>query len=134
MNGRYFIRGNEKSLHKAVCDYIRYQYPGTLFNSDLAGSMKLTIGQATAMKALRSNRGFPDITIYEPRGVYSGLLLEIKTEGTKLFIKSGLPATPHIAEQHECIKMLINKGYYAKFGCGFDECKHIIDNYLTGKK
>ena len=121
---------SEKTLHRAVCDYLRYQYPGVLFNSDLAGSMKLTIGQAMAMKNLRSNRGFPDISIYEPRKGYHGLFIEIKVEGTKLLNKSLQPATPHINEQYEVLIALREKGYKCEFGVGFDECKKIIDEYL----
>jgi hypothetical protein len=121
---------SEKTLHKAVCDYIRLQYPGVLFNSDLAGSMKLTIGQATAMKSLRSNRGFPDLVIYEPHGEWSGLFLELKTEGTKLNNKQGGWSTPHISEQAECLRILTDRGYCAFFAVGFDMAKLMIDGYL----
>jgi hypothetical protein len=126
---------SEKTLHRSVCDYIRLQYPDVLFNSDLAGATKLTIGQATAMKALRSNRGFPDIVIYEPRyasggAIFHGLFIELKAEGTKLRKKDGQPATPHITEQYDCIIKLLEKGYAAVFAIGFDEAKRMIDNYL----
>jgi hypothetical protein len=121
---------SEKTLHKAVCDYIRLQYPSVMFNSDLSGSMKLTIGQAVQIKALRSNRGYPDIVIYEPRGKYHGLFIELKDEGTKLTKKDNLPATPHIQEQAECILKLVERGYFADFACGFDMAKNIIDRYL----
>jgi|GEM_PF-4128038 len=32
----------EKTLHRGVCDYIRLQYPGTMFNTDLSGAMTYT--------------------------------------------------------------------------------------------
>jgi hypothetical protein len=121
---------SEKSLHKAVCQYIRYQYPGTLFNSDLAGATKLTIGQATAMKSLRSDRGFPDICIYEARNGWHALFIELKREGEKVTNKKGFPATPHIAEQFLIIERLKSKGYYACFGIGFEDAKKKIDEYL----
>jgi hypothetical protein len=121
---------SEKSLHKAVCDYLRYQYQGILFNSDLAGSMKLTIGQSTAMKSLRSDRGFPDVTIYEPKGNYHGLFIELKKEGETVINKKGFPATPHLAEQFLIIERLKLKGYRAEFAIGFDEAKKLIDEYL----
>jgi hypothetical protein len=121
---------SEKTLHKAVCDYIRLQYPGVLFNSDLAGATKLTIGQATAMKNLRSNRGFPDIVIYEPCGDYHGLFIELKAEGTKLFKKNSAPATPHIAEQLEVIQALRIKGYKAEICVGWEMAKKVINEYL----
>jgi hypothetical protein len=138
---------SEKTLHKSVCDYLRLQYPGVLFNSDLAGATKLTIGQATAMKALRSNRGFPDLVIYEPRGftnyinsdklfemtIFHGLFLELKVEGTRIFNSKGFPATSHIQEQLELITKLQIRGYKASFAVGFDEAKSIIDEYLKTK-
>ena len=54
----------EKELQKMVCDYLKVKYPKILFNSDMAGAMKLTIGQAVQISKLRSNKGFPDIAIY----------------------------------------------------------------------
>jgi hypothetical protein len=121
---------SEKSLHRAVCDYIRLQYPSVLFNSDLAGSMRLTIGQAVAIKALRSGRGFPDIAIYEPRGKWHGLFLELKKEGEQVINKKGFPSTPHIAEQFLIIERLRLKDYCAGFAVGFDDAKKQIDNYI----
>lgn len=125
------VKSNEKSLHRAVCDYIRLQYPGVLFNSDMAGAMKLTIGQAVAMKSLRSNRGFPDITIYEPKGKWHGLLLELKADGLRLK-NGGLPMTDHIREQASVIRELTMRNYLARFAVGFDEAKSIIDWYMSG--
>ena len=122
---------SEKSLHRAVCDYLRYQYKGVLFNSDLSGATKLTMGQAVAMKALRSNRGFPDLMIYKPYGRYHGLFIELKKEGTNLYKKSGAPATPHIGEQVECLMDLRAHGYKAEFAIGFEQAKQIIDDYLN---
>ena len=40
---------SEKTLHRAVCDYLRYQYPDVIFSTDLSGATKLTIGQAVAI-------------------------------------------------------------------------------------
>ncbi len=130
---------SEKTLHKAVCDYLRLQYPNVLFNSDLSGSMKLTIGQATAMKRLRSNRGFPDLCIYEPRTIdygydmihsYHGLFIELKKEGEKIYKKNGDFTTPHIEEQDGVIHLLRERGYKADFAVGFNEAKALIDLYL----
>ena len=69
--------GAEENLQIAVCNYLRAQYPKVLFNSDLSG-IKLTMGQAVKAKKLRSSKGFPDLVIYEPRGNYHALFLELK--------------------------------------------------------
>lgn len=128
---------SEKTTHKAVCDYLRYAYPKVLFNSDLSGSMKLTIGQAKAFKSLRSGKGFPDLFVMEPRGVYHGLFLELKKEGEDLFCKrkcdaAGMPEfiNDHVRDQSDVIQSLLKRGYKACFAVGFDEARKIIDNYL----
>ena len=122
---------SERTLHKAVCDYIRLRYRYVLFNSDLSGATKLTMNQAVAMKALRSNRGYPDLVLYEPCHGYHGLFMELKQEGTKLYTKDGRPATPHIAEQLKCLALLRERGYWAGFAVGFDQAKDILDDYLN---
>lgn len=127
----------EKTLHRAVCDYLRYQYPDVIFSTDLSGATKLTIGQAVALKNLRSGRAFPDLQIMEPRNGYHSLFLELKKEGTNLFKKrvmdaGGYPlwASDHLREQYEMLEKLNAKGFRAEFAVGFTEAKKIIDNYL----
>ena len=122
---------NEKQLHKAVCKYLRLQFPKVMFNSDLSGATKMTIGQAVQIKKLRSNRGWPDIFIPEPRGESHGLWLELKAEGTKLYKKNGDFVSDHVAEQNECMLKLIERGYEAYFAIGFDNAKMLIDEYLN---
>lgn len=85
----------EEIIHKAICERIKLQYPNLLFNTDLSG-INLTQGQARKVKKLRSNKGWPDIFIAEPRGwfnvdvdenhknvrafLFAGLYLEVKHE------------------------------------------------------
>ena len=121
--------GQEENLQIAVCNYLRAQYPKVLFNSDLSG-IKLTMGQAVKAKKLRSSKGFPDLVIYEPRGNYHALFLELKREGEKITNKKGELKTDHLREQEEIIQKLNLKGYLACFAIGFDEAKRIIDLYL----
>ena len=121
--------GAEENLQIAVCNYLRAQYPKVLFNSDLSG-IKLTMGQAVKAKKLRSSKGFPDLVIYEPRGNYHALFLELKREGEKILNKKGDLKTDHLKEQDEVISKLCVKDYLACFAIGFDEAKRIIDMYL----
>jgi hypothetical protein len=123
------IKTTEKSLHKAVCQYLKMQFPHVMFNSDMSG-IKLTMGQSVQAKSLRSNQGFPDIIIYEARKRYYGLFIELKREGERIYKRDGSPVTPHIQEQYDCIKALRHRGYFADFAVGFDEAKIIIDTYL----
>jgi hypothetical protein len=107
------------------------QYKNVLFNVDMAG-IKLTMGQAKKVSSLRSSKGWPDIFIPEPRGLFHGLYIELKKDGTKLYKKDGItPATDHIAEQINLMKQLYLRGYSVHFAIGFYEVKEIIDKYFA---
>ncbi|MCX6222461.1 MAG: hypothetical protein NTZ69_15930 [Bacteroidia bacterium] len=121
---------SEKDLQRQICEYLKIRYPKIIFNSDMAGAMKLTMGQAIQIAKLRSSRGFPDIVIYEPRRGYAGLFVELKKEGERIFKKDGSFSSDHVQEQHECITRLNLRGYRAMFAIGWDEAKTIIDDYL----
>lgn len=129
----------EESLQLSVCNYLRLQYPATIFMSDIASGMRLSIGQAVKAKKLRSSRGQPDLFIAERKIVqgdaltaytHCGLFIELKREGVRLKKKDGSWADDHIAEQAAVLEALRNMGYYATFAVGFDEAKRIIDEYL----
>lgn len=120
---------SEKSEHLAVCNYIHYQYPDVLFNTDLSG-IKMTQGQAIQTKPLRSGKGYPDIMIFEPRAGKHGLFIELKRTGEVLFKKNGVLKTEHLEEQAAMIAKLNERGYYATFCIGYDEAVGIIDWYL----
>jgi len=120
----------ESQLHEAVCNYIRLQYPHALFNSDMSG-IKLTMGQAIKAKKLRSAKGFPDLVIYESRGGYSALFIELKKEGERLYKKDGVtPRTPHLLEQWNMLQELEERWFSAHFAVGFEDAKIIIDHYF----
>jgi hypothetical protein len=121
----------EAQIQKAVCDYIRLQYPDVIFISDTSG-LKTSIGVATQLKSLRSCRGIPDLIILQPNLPYHGLMIEIKRSRDELLNKSGsIKNSPHIKEQIKILTRLTEMGYFCTFGCGFDECKQIIDKYLS---
>lgn len=117
----------EESLHIAICDYLRAQYPDVIFTSESSG-VRLTIGQAKKAKRMRSGSKLPDIWILEPRHGLCGLFLEVKKESpitNKLTYK-----TPHIAEQAKTMERLYKLGYHAQFVWSFDMAKQVIDNYM----
>jgi hypothetical protein len=119
----------EKILHRQICEYIRNQYPKILFNTDLSG-IKLTMGQAKQIKNLRSNKGFPDLVIYEPKGGFAGLFLELKASSP--YKKDGqLYKDEHLKNQHRVINILLGKGYLACFVWTFDFAKQVIDDYMN---
>ena len=133
------MRKNEEyQLAKSISLYLKIQYPNILYHWDLSG-LNLSKAQAGMSKAIQKQRGFPDLFIAQPVFLtddnfntihHNGLFLEVKKEGTRLYKKDTTPVNDHIGEQLEYIRLLNIKGYYARIGIGFDECKNIIDSYL----
>ena len=121
---------SEYSEHKAVANYLKLQYPNIIFTSDSSG-IRLSIGNAKKMLALKSNCKIPDLLIFAPNEKYHGLIIEIKRTDEKIYLKDGsLSKSKHIQQQNETLERLSAIGYYAVFGVGFDACKKIIDTYF----
>jgi hypothetical protein len=119
----------EENLQVQVCRYLKLMYPDVLFTSDISG-MKLTVGQTVTASRMRSSDKFPDLMIFEPRGIFKGLFLELKRAGEKVMTKEGRPYAGHITEQWNTLQRLQAKGYYAKFAIGLTDAITQIDNYF----
>ena len=131
---RYFplSQKHEQNVQRQVCQYLRLQYPNMIFRSDYASGLQLTMNQAALHKSLQSGRSWVELFVYKPSRGYHGLALEIKREGTVIYLSRGprkgqLTADPHIQEQALMLQKLNNLGYFARFGVGFDQCRRIID-------
>lgn len=122
---------SEYREHKQLADYIKMQYPNVIFTSDSSG-IRLTIGNAKKMLALKSNHKIPDMIILHPNKYYKGLILEIKRSDEKIYLKDGsLSQRKHILDQAKTLNYLTDLGYWAGFGVGFDACKEIVDRYMN---
>lgn len=122
--------GPEYIVCKDVSRYLKLQYPKVWYLFDLTG-LGLTKTQAGMNKEIQKGNGRSDLFIFEPRGPYHGLIIEIKKDGVRIFKRDGITgATPHIIEQTEFLELMIHRGYYATFACGFDACKKVIDDYM----
>ncbi len=119
-----------------MCSYLRLQYPHVIFRTDFtAGRIVLSPNQGRQYAALQSGRGFPDIFIFSPQRGYSGLALELKREGTVIYVTRGarkgkITSEIHIQEQAAVLQQLNNEGYFARFAVGFDKAQKIIDWYF----
>ena len=123
-------KGKEEDAHLAICNYLRMVYPDVIFTSDASG-LRLGIGLATKFSRLKSGRGIPDLLIFEPRGEYSGLMIEIKREGQKVFKQDGsLYSDVHLKEQAEILDRLKHKGYATYFCIGSKQGIDIIEEYM----
>lgn len=133
--------GTEEQLCQQVAQYLRLKYPSVLFHFDYGSGVKLTMGQATKQKRLNS-RAWPDLMIAHPKlmtvdvfdaALCSGLFLELKKEGVKIYKKDGSYVSDlHIQEQAAVLEQLRLSGYAADFAIGYDDCINKIDNYLKG--
>lgn len=121
----------EYILQKQVCAYLNSNYPDVLFMSDTIASVKLTMQQAVRNKAIQKE-GFktPDLIIFEPKGKYHGLFIELKNKSP--FKKNGvdLLQNEHIQAQATTMEELLKKGYLCYFCWGLDTAIRIIDKYM----
>lgn len=121
---------SEYAEHKAVANYLKMQYPKVIFTSDSSG-IRLSIGNAKKMLALKANYKIPDLIILHPNKEHNGLIIEIKEKSESPFLKDGsLSKNKHVQAQNETLQILSDNGYKAVFGVGFAQCKDIIDNYF----
>ncbi len=122
---------SEASVHERVADFLRLQYRNVHFRTDFAAGIKMTLGQGARHKRLQSGRAWPDLFIAEPRSGQHGLFLELKKEGTRIFLKDGsLSTEKHIQEQAAVLEDLRARGYAAEFAVGFNEAVRLINEYL----
>jgi hypothetical protein len=121
----------EESVHIAISAYLRMQYPNVLFTSESSG-IRVNIRLRSVLKQQRSTHKQPDMIILQPKGIFHGLILEIKKDHSDVFLKNGsISKKAHIQEQNATIVMLEELGYCAMFACGFDDAKSKIDNYMS---
>ena len=114
-------RPDNEEMHEQIklIEYLRLQYPKALYCAS-AGGMRTGWKVAKQMKMMGYISGHPDVAIYEPRGGYHGLFIEMKR------CKGGVVSE----EQQEFIDHLRANGYCAEICHGFDEAKLVVDNYF----
>lgn len=123
----------EESLQIALCTYVKLQFPNAVFTSESSG-IRVTKSLAGKMKAQRSKHKLPDFIMLEPRGMYHGLVLELKTKKRSPFLKNGeLSTDKHVREQAKTLDILKRKGYAAFFAVGLDQAKLYVDRYMEVK-
>jgi len=107
----------EYQLQKAVCEYLDLK--NILFCASLGGQYQIHMSQRIKAKKTGYKKGFPDLFIYEPRGNYCGLAIELKVGYNK-----------PTKEQWIWNEQLNKKGYKAVVCTGIDEALETINNYL----
>ena len=110
----------EYQLQKAVCKYLDLN--NVLYCGSMGGQYQVHMSQRIKAKNSGYKKGFPDLFLYEPRGSYHGLAIELKVGYNKPTI-----------EQLYLLKKLTDKGYLATTCRGIDEALEVINGYLKGK-
>ena len=110
----------EYQLQKAVCKYLDLN--NVLYCGSMGGQYQVHMSQRIKAKKSGYKKGFPDLFIYEPRGSYHGLAIELKVGYNR--------ATK---EQLWWRNELNERGYVAEICTGIDEALEVINRYLEGK-
>lgn len=112
----------------AVVDYLNSRYPNVLFwatpnGAHLAGNIRQRSAAMNKLKAEGFLPGVADIIIFEPRGEYSAMFLEMKR------VKGG-----EVSENQDWfLAQIEERGGFGVVAHGFDEAKEFIDDYLAVK-
>lgn len=124
------IKTYEEDEQRQVVDWFHLQYPNDIINIGLGG-IKLPIGLAAKIKRNGHIKSFPDIFIYKANSKYSGLAIEFKRSGEKVFKKDGeIRQVEHLQRQYNMLQRLREKGYYAVFSIGFEQTVKLIKQYM----
>ena len=111
---------SEANLQANVVKYLKYQYPQVMYCASLGGQYQRYISQRNKAKSTGYVKGFPDLGVYEAKGGYHGLFIEIKQKG-------GYPTK----DQKYWIEQLNKRKYKAVVCSGIDETLFELQNYLS---
>ena len=115
------VRPSEENIQISIVDYLKRQYPNVLFTATMGGQFQRHYSQRLKAKRTGYLKGVSDLLIFEPKGRYCGLFIELKRD------KKCYPT----AEQKQFISKASDRGYYATCAKGFEQCKELIDKYLN---
>ena len=118
---------SEHSEQAAVVEYIQRKYPSALFwatpNGAMMGGGRLGAVRMNSLKREGLLPGVSDLIIFEPRGKYSAMFLEMKRT------KGGVASENQMWFLREAEK----RGGFGIVAFGYNEAVEAVDNYLSGK-
>lgn len=107
---------SEAVEHKAVAQYLDWRH---VLWCHVPNEGKRNYQTAAVLRSLGLKRGVPDILIFEPRGGYHGLAIEMKDNGGKL-----------TEPQKQWLRALIDRGYKAGVCYSAESAIKVIERYL----
>lgn len=121
------IRHKENQIQQVIAAWLRGR--GILFCASIAGININNMAAAVRAKKSGYNAGFPDLFIYEPRGIFHGMAIEVKCRS---YAKTN---------QKIWKRELLNRNYYAiivpgnkDFSEAIEFIKSEVDYYMSLKK
>ena len=112
--------GSEYDIQTGVAQYLDNEHPNVLWCAS-AGGARTSMNEAKRLKAAGYKKGFPDVFVYEPRGAFHGLAIELKKE------KGGRVSQ----SQKEWKQALEERGFHATVAKGYDAAIDVLERYLT---
>jgi hypothetical protein len=108
----------EDKMQRDVMTYVKMQYPNA-FTVHIPNEGRRTKFEQYKLKTLGVMAGMPDVMIFDPRGKYSGLAVELKAGYNK-----------PTENQKKCLRELENRKWRVLWSNSFDKVKEEIDNYF----
>ena len=108
----------EHDIQVAIVGLLESIEPTPLYSATVGG-VRLAMNTAKKMKEAGYSKGVPDMLVYEPRGMYAGLAIEVKTEKGRAS-----------EEQKAWVRNLNDRGWRAEICKGFEECADVICEYF----
>jgi hypothetical protein len=110
----------EQQLQNKVANYLRLRHPELLWTISPAGLVR-GASMAVLMKRMGYMNGTPDLIIFEPRGIWHGLFVELKVPGGAV--------SP---DQTSFLAKAFERRYATAVCWSYEEAIKTVDNYLEG--
>ena len=108
----------EDKMQEAVMRYIAIKYPNS-FAVHIPNEGKRTMFEQFKLKKMGVMAGMPDVMIFDPKGIYSGLAIELKAGYNK-----------PTENQFKCLRELENRKWRVLWSNSLDKIFEEIDNYM----
>lgn len=122
---------DEEYIQNEVCQYLRRFHPQVYYHVDLAGIRVTSKYQRLIISRQQGPEGFPDIVIYERRGRYNGLVLEMKRESPFKKRDGQLKSDEHLQAQDRWLKQFRSLDFDSDFYWSAESAIEKIAKYLS---
>lgn len=112
------MKYTEHNLQVQCVHWFKLQYPKCLIASSLNGA-KRNIRDGSRLRAAGMLKGFPDLFVCEPKGIFHGLFIEMKSKNGQM-----------TKEQKEIAQKLQAKGYATAICKNFETFVNLVKVYM----